>query len=59
MSFDGLSTSDNRLASKGIGFRWQSTSGPRTSIYFAKPDDVDGMPQSATQKMYLNVAIPW
>lgn len=59
MSFDGLPTSEEKLASRGIGFRWQSIGGARTSIYFAKPDDVDGKPQLATQKMYINVAIPW
>ncbi len=56
---DGLPVGEEKLASKGIGFRWQSVGGSRTSIYFAKPDDVDGKTQLATQKIYINVAIPW
>lgn len=59
VSFDGVATSDDRLASKGLGFRWQSLGGARTSIYFARPEDIEGVPQSATQRMYVNVAIPW
>jgi hemolysin activation/secretion protein len=59
MSLDGLPTSEEQLGSRGIGFRWQSVSGAKTSVYFAKPDEVDGKPTSATQRMYVNIAIPW
>jgi hemolysin activation/secretion protein len=59
MAMDGSVVLRKKIASRGLGIRWQSSGGARTSIYFAKPDDVDGQTQQATQKMYVNVAIPW
>lgn len=59
LTMDGNVLRKDKILSRGLGFRWQSVSGTRTSIYFAKPDDVDAQTQKATQKMYVNVAIPW
>jgi hemolysin activation/secretion protein len=59
MSAEGFVTASERIASKGVGLRWQSTSGARTSIYWAKPDEIDGVKHAPTQKMYINFAMPW
>jgi hypothetical protein len=55
----GIVSSTEKISSRGIGLRWQSVSGARTTLYVAKPDDRDGIPQIATQKLYVNFAMPW
>jgi len=59
ISAEGQVLTSEKIASRGLGFRWQSNTGSRTSIYFAKPDDVDGVVHAPTQKIYLNFAMPW
>jgi len=49
----------NKLRSSGLGLRWQSTEGWRTSIYIANPQLAEDQKNFIKEKIYFNFTIPW
>jgi hemolysin activation/secretion protein len=48
-----------KLRSSGVGLRWQSTEGWRTSIYIANPKLAEDQKTFVKEKLYFNLSIPW
>lgn len=55
---DGISDT-KKLSSSGLGLRWQSPDGMKTSLYVAKPDKNQDFPNEIKPKLFLNVSVPW
>jgi hemolysin activation/secretion protein len=48
-----------KLRSSGLGLRWQSADGWRTSLYVANPQLSEDQKTLVKEKIYFNINIPW
>jgi hypothetical protein len=48
-----------KLRSSGVGLRWQSAEGWRTSVYYANPQLAEDQKTFIKEKLYFNLSIPW